>query len=101
MSDKLWEEPLRLTADDIAIEDANGCEIADCLSVSRPAHEDKAIARELVRRANAYPRLVKVWQDMLEEIGHSVACDVERTRCAGCHKNFDRIRAALAEADHE
>ena len=65
MPDKLWEEPLRVYGDgSTAIEDAAGREIADCLSLRYPLKDDKSRARELVRRANAYPRLVAALEEL-------------------------------------
>ena len=108
MPDKLWEEPLRVYGDgSTAIEDAAGREIADCLSLSHPLKDDQSRARELVRRANAYPRLVaackeveKLAMDLLSSPTKPVRAGLTNHQAAvrGVATMFrEKIAAALAD----
>jgi hypothetical protein len=95
MPDKLWEEPLQRGGDFGTIFDAIGTTLATAYSGT--GQGAKRIAAELVRRANAYPRLVAALQEVLEE-ERNRHCDNEQCR-KGLNAAIVRARAALAEAD--
>ena len=113
MPDKLWEEPLQRGGDFGTIFDAIGTTLATAYGGT--GQRAKCIAAELVRRANAYPRLIALLTEALQLKGgwrEAIALTEDLTANPVYLKNMmaaiDQIdewskfaRAALAEADHE